>query len=66
MGGGGGGRGGGTSKDFKKLDHKTQSNMKIEDPLPNFLTTPITPQKEIENDCMSIDKSKCYFTVIKM
>jgi hypothetical protein len=28
--------------------------MKMEDPLPDFLTTPSTPSKEFENDCASM------------
>jgi hypothetical protein len=28
--------------------------MKIEDPFPDFFTTPCTPLKEFENDCASM------------
>jgi hypothetical protein len=31
-----------------------QQNTKIEDPLPDFFTTPCTPSKEFENDCASV------------
>jgi hypothetical protein len=31
-----------------------QENTKIEDPLPYFLTTPSTPSKEFENDCINV------------
>jgi hypothetical protein len=30
--------------------------MIIEDPLPDFFTTPCTPSKEFENDCASMDR----------
>jgi hypothetical protein len=40
-----------TSKDWIV---KMQENTKIEDPLPYFLTTPSTPSKEFENDCINV------------
>ncbi len=35
-----------------------QQNTKIENPLPDFFTTPRTPSKEFENDCASMSGTK--------
>jgi hypothetical protein len=51
---GGEGGGGGHKKTLKNCNIKMQQNTKIEDPLPDFLTTPCTPSKEFENDCASM------------
>ncbi len=41
-------------KTLKNCNIKMQLNTKIEDPLPDFLTTPCTPSKEFEKDCASM------------
>ncbi len=53
--GGGGGEGGRKGaphvppqKTLKNCNIKMQQNTKIEDPLPDFLTTPCTPQKNLK------------------
>jgi hypothetical protein len=49
-----GGGEGSISKDFQKLGHKNAIKHKNRRTPPGFLTTPCTPSKEFENECMTL------------